>query len=79
MQIELGKNVDHRCSATHQRGIPVLNAGEYHDYSNVENRADNQRRDDPERDIPLRILGFLGCRRDGVKPNESEEYDRSTR
>src|SRR2546430_232215 len=55
--------------------IPANQTGEHHDDRNIENRANNQRRDDADRQIALRAIAFLRGRGYGVETNVSEKHD----
>ena len=46
---------------------------------NVENRADDQRRDDTNGDIPRRLFRFFRVNRDRIETNVGEEDDRGSR
>ena len=47
--------------------LPADHSGQYTGHENIENGADHQRCQDPNRKITLRLLAFLSGRRDGVK------------
>ena len=51
-------------------------AGEHEGHGDVQDRADEQRGDDAEGDVPLRIAGLLGVGRDRVEPDVGEEDHR---
>ena len=55
--------------------IPANQTGEHHDDRNIENRANNQRRDDADGQIALRAIAFLRGRGYGVETNVSEKHD----
>ena len=52
--------------------MPVSTA----DDRDVEDRADDQRGDDADRHVALRVLGLLGVGRDRVEADVGEEDDR---
>ena len=53
-----------------------LNAGQHDRHQHVEQRADDQTRNDPNRHVALRIFCFLGRRRNGVESDEREKDNR---
>ena len=48
-------------------------------HADVEHRADDQRGEDADRHVALRLLGLLGVRRDRVEADVGEEDDRPPR
>ena len=74
LEIDLLERVDHRRSIVHQRA-PMDQAGEHDRDSDVEDGADDQRGDDADGHIALRILALLGRGGDGVESDVGEEDD----
>ena len=55
--------------------MPVDDAGESQRDANVEDGADDQRRDDADGDVALRVLAFFAGGGDGVEADVGEEDD----
>ncbi len=55
--------------------VPRHDSGEHHGYRDVEHGADNQRGDDADGNVALRILGLFRCGGDRVKSDVGEEND----
>src|SRR6202044_2724061 len=67
--------VDDRGRVVHER-MPGNQASQNDDYSDVKNRTNDERCDDADRQVTLRIFAFFRSGRDGVKADVSEKYDR---
>ncbi len=76
-QGKLLERVHHRRGVAHH-GMPGNQAGEADGDGDIEHGADDQRGDDADRQVALRVLAFLGGRRDGVEADVSEEDDGPT-
>src|ERR1039457_5508196 len=68
--------VYHRGSIIEQ-GLPGNDSGEYDGHADIEHSADDESRDDPDRQIALRIAGLFGGRRNRIESDISEENDRA--
>jgi hypothetical protein len=70
------ERVDDRSGVVHQR-LPGHKAGQNDDYADVEQRTNDERGDDADRNVALRILALFGGGRNGVEADVGEENDRS--
>ena len=71
---ELLERVDDRSGVAHHR-LPGHQAGEADGDGHVEHRADDQRGDDADGQVALRVAALLGGRRDRVEADVGEEDD----
>jgi hypothetical protein len=72
---ELLERVDHRSGVAHHR-LPGHQAGEADGHGHIEHRADNQRGDDADGQVALRVAALLGRGGDRVEADVGEEDDR---
>ena len=70
------ERVHDRGGVVHQ-GVPLNQSREHHNHGDVEQRANNERCNNTDRQVALRILTFLGSRGDRIKSDVGEENDRS--
>ena len=75
-EVKFLQRVDDRGGVVDQR-LPGHEAGEHDDHADVQKRADNQRRDDADGHVALRVFALFGGGRDGIEPNVGEEDDRA--
>jgi hypothetical protein len=72
---ELLERVDHRSGVAHH-GVPGHQAGEADGHGHIERGADNQRGDDADGQVALRVAALLGGGGDGVEADVSKKYNR---
>ena len=73
-EMEFLQRVDHRGGIVHQR-FPPDQTREHDHNGDVQNRADDQRRDDADRQIALRALALLSGRGDRIESDVGEKND----
>ena len=60
-----------------QQSLPGHQAGEHHHHGDVKDRANDERGDDADGQVALRVFAFLGGGGDGIEADVGEENDRA--
>ena len=77
VEVEFFESIDDG-SGVIEQSLPGYQTGENYNYRDVKNGANDERGQDSDGHVALRILAFFGGGRDGIKANVREKNDRAT-
>ena len=75
-KVEFLERIDNWRGVVEER-VPFDQASEDDDYADIEECANDERGDDAEREVALRVVTFFGGGGDGIKPDVREKNDRA--